>query len=133
MSLAESAVKKTLARVVAISLAASAIFLIAVAWLGRYVADHSTVLATPWLAALLGIALAAVAVVAMRNLRRMDELARKIHSEAMAFAFLCSILIIAAYIYLEAAGLGTPPVHWLLPAMMSCWVAGVLLAFRRYR
>lgn len=133
MGLAESAVKKNLARVVVISLAASAIFLLAVSWLGRHVADHSTVLATPWLAALMGIALAAVAVVAMRNLRRMDELARKIHSEAMAFAFLCSILIIAAFTYLKAAGLETPPVHWLLPAMMSCWAVGVLMAFRRYR
>ena len=132
MSLSESAGRKDLARVVAISLAAGAIFLIAVLRLASYVADHAAEPVIPWLVALTGIALTAVVVVAMRSLRRMDELERKMHTEAMAFAFLCSILIIAAYTFLKAAGLETPPVHWLLPAMMSCWAMGVLLAFRRY-
>ena len=133
MSLSESAGKRDLARVVAISLAAGAIFLIAVLLLARFVAEHAAEPTIRWLVALMGVALTAVVVVAMRNLKRMDELERKIHSEAMAFAFLCSILIIAAYTFLKAAGLETPAVRWLLPAMMSCWAVGVLLAFRRYR
>ncbi len=125
--------KKDLVRVVTFSLVASAVFLIVILWLGRYVADHATGPAIRWLVVFTGIALTAVAVVAMRSMSRMDELQRKIHAEAMAFAFLFSVLLVAAYIFLNAAGLGTPPMHWLLPAMMSCWAIGVLLAFRRYR
>jgi hypothetical protein len=69
----------------------------------------------------------------MRSLRRMDELERRMHSEAMAFAFLCSILMIATYTFVKVAGLPTPSVAWLLPTMVSCWVVGLLLAVQRYR
>lgn len=133
MSLLETAVKKDLARLVAIALAASGIFLLAILRLGRYVADHSGEPVIPWLVALTGVGLTALAVAAMRSVRRMDELERHMHAEAMAFAFLCSVLIIATYTFMKVAGLKTPPVDCLLPTMMSCWALGVLLAFRRYR
>lgn len=125
--------KKDLARVIVISLVASAVFLVAVVILGRFVAASHTGPAVPWLVALTGVALTAVVVVVMRNLGRMDELERKIHAEAMAFAFLGSVLIVATYTFMRAADLETPPLHWLLPAMMGCWAMGVVLAFRRYR
>ena len=80
-----------------------------------------------------GITLTAVAVAAMRSVRRMDELERKIHSEAMAFAFLCSVLLVTTCGFLSVAGLPTPPLEWLSPIMVSCWVVGLLLAVKRYR
>jgi hypothetical protein len=133
MSVSEPAAKKSLARVVVVTLASSVVFLIAVLQLGRFLAAHSAETAIPWLVVITGVVLTVVVVVAMRSLGRMDELERKMHSESMAFAFLCSVLIISAYIFVTAAGLETPPVHWLLPAMMSCWAIGVLLAYLRYR
>lgn len=133
MGLLEPAWKRDLARVIAVTLGASTAFLLAIVRLGRYIAERSAEPALPWLVALTGIAFTAAAVAAMRSVRRMDELERHMHAEAMAFAFLCSVLIIATYTFMKVAGLETPPVDVLLPAMMSCWAVGVLLAVRRYR
>jgi len=126
-------VQKDLSKVIAISLGASAVFLVAIPRLGLFIAQHSDEPAIAWLVALPGVALTAVAVLAMRNLRRMDELERRMHGEAMAFAFLCSILLITSCGFLTVAGLPTPPIEWLSPVMVSCWVVGLLLAVRRYR
>lgn len=63
----------------------------------------------------------------------MDELQRKMHSEAMDFAFRCSVVIVAAEVYAQAVGLPVPPLYWVLIAMMACWSVGVVVAFRRYR
>jgi hypothetical protein len=125
--------KKDLLKVVAVSLGASVVFLVAIPRLGLFIAQHSDEPALAWLVALPGIALTAVAVLAMRSLRRMDELERTMHGEAMAFAFLCSILLVTSCGYLSVAGLPTPPVEWLSPVMVSCWVVGLALAVRRYR
>ncbi len=124
---------KDLGRVVGIALAASTVFLVALPLLGQFIADHATNPAARWLVALPGIALGAVAVFAMRNVRRMDELERKIHFEAMAFAFLCSLVLVTSCGYLEVAGLPTPPIYFFLPIMVSSWVVGLLLAVKRYR
>ncbi len=125
--------KRALVKVLAVSLGGSVIFLVVIHLLGRFVADHSQDAAIHWLVALPGIALTALVVVMMRNLGRMDELERKMHAEAMAFAFLCSILIITSCGFLKVAGLPTLPLEWLSPAMMICWVIGLLLAVKRYR
>ena len=133
MTDSEAAINSDLCRVVLVSLAVGLLFLIAVLAVGRLLAELAAESSIRWLAALTGVVLAGVAVAAMRSLGRMDELQRRMHSEAMAFGFLCSVLIVALYIFGEAAGLWVPPVHWLLPAMMSCWAIGVVMAFRRYR
>jgi hypothetical protein len=133
MPLLEQERKKALFKVIGVSLGASVMFLVAIQLLGRFIADHSEDPAIRWLVALPGIALTAVVAAAMRNLRRMDELERKIHAEAMAFAFLCSILLITSCGFLMVAGVPTLAVPWLSPAMMICWVIGLLLAFQRYR
>lgn len=125
--------RRDLYRVIAISLGASVIFLVAIPRLGLIIARHSDHPAIAWLVALPGIALTAVVVAAMRSLRRMDELERKMHSDAMAFAFLCSILLITTCGFLTVAGLPTPPIEWLGPLMVACWAVGLLLAFQRYR
>ena len=125
--------KSQLVRVVATTLVSGGIFLAVVFAASRFLESHASDPTIRWLAALTGFALAAVVVVAMRNLERMDELERTMHSEAMAFAFLCSVLLVAAYSFAQAAGLAIPEAHWLLPSMMMCWVMGLLKAVRRYR
>ena len=125
--------KTDLSKVVAVSLGAGVVFLVAIPRLGLFIAQHSGEPAVGWLVALPGIALTAVAVAAMRSMRRMDELERKIHGEAMAFAFLCSVLLVTSCGFLNVAGLPTPPLEWLSPIMVSCWVIGLLLAIKRYR
>jgi hypothetical protein len=125
--------RKELSTVIAVALAASVVFLVVIPRLGLFIAGHSGEPSVGWLVALPGIALTAVAVAAMRSVRRMDELERKIHAEAMAFAFLCSILLVTSCGFLNVAGLPTPPLEWLSPVMVSSWVVGVLLAVKRYR
>ncbi|MCP4901278.1 MAG: hypothetical protein GY906_30275 [bacterium] len=124
---------KDLFKVVAIALGASTVFLVAIPLLGQFIVEHAANPAVRWLVATPGIALAAVAVFAMRNVRRMDELEQKIHYEAMAFAFLCSVLLITSSGYLAVADLPTPPLYFFSPIMVSCWVVGLLLAVKRYR
>jgi uncharacterized membrane protein YozB (DUF420 family) len=133
MSLVGEKWKKDLSRVVAVSVGASVVFLILIPRLGLFIAQHSDAPAVPWLIALPGVALTAVVVAAMRSVRRMDELEQRMHSEAMAFAFLCSVLLVTTCGFLSVAGLPTPPLEWLGPLMVSAWVVGLLLAVKRYR
>ena len=69
----------------------------------------------------------------MRSLRRMDELERRMPQRGNGVRLPVSILTIATYTFVKVAGLPTPPVNWLLPTMVSCWVVGLLLAVQRYR
>ena len=133
MSPVEKKWKMDLARAVVVSVGAAVVFLVAIPRLGLFIAQHSGEPAVAWLVALPGIGLTAVAVAAMRSVRRMDELERRIHGEAMAFAFLCSVLLVTSCGFLNVAGLPTPPIEWLSPIMVSCWVVGLLLAVKRYR
>ena len=125
--------KKYLSKFTAASLGASAVFLVTTQLLSRFLADRPEDPGIRWRAVLPLVLLVAVTVLAMRSLRRMDELERKMHTEAMAFAFLGSLLLVSTYGFLRGANLLTPPVLWLLPAMVSCWVIGLLLAIERYR
>jgi hypothetical protein len=133
MSEVEAKWKKDLSKLVAVSLAAGLAFLVAIPRLGLFVAQHSGEPGLGWLVVLPGVALTALAVAAMRSMRRMDELERKIHFEAMAFAFLCSVLLVSTCGFLDVAGLPKPRLEWLSPIMMSSWVVGLLLAVKRYR
>jgi len=125
--------KKDLSIFTAISLGASVVFLVTTQLLSQFIADHPEDPGIRWLAVLPVVALVAVMVLATRSLRRMDELERKMHTEAMAFGFLGSILLVSTYGFLAMADLLTFPVFWLLPAMVGCWVIGLLLAIERYR
>ncbi len=125
--------KKHLSKFTAASLGASVVFLVTTQLLSRFIADHPEDPGIRWLAVLPIVLLVAVMVLAMRSLRRMDELERKIHTEAMALAFLGSILLVSTYGFLTLADLLTFPVFWLRPAMVSCWVIGPLPVIERYR
>jgi len=125
--------KKDLSKATAASVAGSAGFLVTTQILSRFIADHPNDSGTRWLAVVPIVALLAVMVLAMRSLRRMDELERKIHTEAMALAFLGSILLVFTVEFLGGADLVDFPALWLPPAMVICWVIGLVLAIERYR
>lgn len=111
--------KKYLSKFTAASLGGSAVFLVTTQLLSRFIADHPEDPGIRWLAVRPIVALVSFMVLAMRSLRRMDELERKIHTEAMAMAFLGSILLVTTSGFLRGADLLTPPVLWLPPAMVG--------------
>ena len=67
-----------------------------------------------------------------RGIRTMDELERRIHFEAVAFAFGATALLTFAYGLLE--NVAFPPASWtfILPFMVVMWTLGQALARRRY-
>ncbi len=77
--------------------------------------------------------LAAVAILMLAR-ARMDELERKIHDAALAFAFAISLFLLVAYGVLQAS-IGAPTLNWALAAaLMSCtWAMGWIVFGRLYR
>ncbi len=77
--------------------------------------------------------LAAVAILMLAR-ARMDELERKIHDAALAFAFATSLFLLVAYGVLQAS-IGAPTLNWALAAaLMSCtWATGWIVFGRLYR
>jgi Na+/glutamate symporter len=69
----------------------------------------------------------------VRFLGRMDELQRRIHLEALGFAFGASAILTFAYGLLENAGLPRLSYIWVLPAMALLWGLGAAVASWRYR
>lgn len=86
-----------------------------------------------WIAALPIVGMLFLSVLAMRSLRGMDELQQKIHTEAMAFGFLASYLIITSCGFLALAGFMKMSLDWMAPTMMTCWIVGLIIALLRYR
>jgi hypothetical protein len=81
-----------------------------------------------------GAATALVIVLTVRGVRQLDELQQRIHLEALVVAFAGTAILVSAWGYLEIAG--APEVRWGLwiwPAMSVLWVAGLMVARRRYR
>lgn len=86
------------------------------------------------LAVVQGAASTAVILLAVRSIRRLDELQQRIHLEAMLLAFAGTGILATAYGFLQNAGL--PPIDWgglVWPAMAGLWAAGFFVANRRYR
>ncbi len=69
----------------------------------------------------------------VRYLGRMDELQRRIQLEALAFAFGGTALLTFGYGFLQLVGF--PQVSWFFvwPIMGALWIAGKVLANRRYK
>jgi len=63
----------------------------------------------------------------------MDELQRRIHLEALGFAFGATAILTFAYGFLENAGLPRLSYIWILPAMVVLWGVGAAVASWRYR
>jgi membrane associated rhomboid family serine protease len=69
----------------------------------------------------------------MRAIWRMDELQRRIQLDAIAMAFLATALITFGWGFLLDAGVPPLPAHAVWPMMGVGWMAGLLIARRRYR
>jgi hypothetical protein len=69
----------------------------------------------------------------LRFLGRMDELARRIQLEALAFGFGATGMLTFAYGFLENAGLPKLSYVFVLPLMIALWGIGAAIATRRYR
>jgi hypothetical protein len=110
----------------------AAAVILGAAWLGKDLPRG-----TPWklaLAVVQGSATTVVILLAVRDMRRLDELQRRIHLEALGLAFAGTAIVVTGWGFLEQAG--APEVRWGLwiwPAMCALWVAGLLVARRRYR
>lgn len=79
------------------------------------------------------IPLAFALVAFLRFFRRMDELQRKIHFEALAFAFLVTIFLTIGYGFVENVGAPHLPTILVGPLMIALWGVGAGLASWRYR
>jgi hypothetical protein len=125
--------KKELLKFAAGCLGGIAIYLVVFSQITRFIVEHPGDPRNLWIAAIPIVALLLVMVLAMRSLRGMDELQQKIHTEAMAFAFLANVLIISTAGFLALAEVMTLSLDWIAPTMMICWVIGLLIAILRYR
>jgi hypothetical protein len=68
----------------------------------------------------------------LRQLRRMDELQRRLQLEALAFAFATTALLTFSYGFLENVGFPRASMFTVWPGMGVAWVVGLALARRRY-
>ncbi|MDH2247944.1 hypothetical protein ACQKFE_20670 [Stutzerimonas stutzeri] len=75
----------------------------------------------------------AVATVVIRHIRHLDELARKVHLEGLAVAFVGTALITFSYGFLETAGFPRLSMFMVWSLMGPLWAVGSFFAWRRYR
>lgn len=75
----------------------------------------------------------AVAVTVVRQVSQLDELARTIHLESAAIAFVGTALITFSYGFLEIAGFPRLSMFFVWPVLGSLWALSSVIAWRRYR
>ena len=68
----------------------------------------------------------------LRAIRRMDELERRVHFEAVAFAFAATALLTFTFGLLENVSFPQISLVWILPLMVALWGIGQVLARLRY-
>ena len=76
---------------------------------------------------------AAMAWVILRELRRMDELQRRIQLEALGFSFAGTAVLTFSYGFLEGLGYPRLSMFTVWPLLASLWIVGLVLARRRYQ
>ncbi|HEY8973312.1 MAG TPA: hypothetical protein VIN75_03785 [Burkholderiaceae bacterium] len=76
---------------------------------------------------------AATAWVILRELRRMDELQRRIQLEALGFSFAGTAILTFSYGFLEGLGYPKLSMFTVWPILAVLWVVGLVLARRRYQ
>ena len=111
--------------------AISIVALVVVMFLLNLDREANEALITGLIPALPGLAAVTILMLARA---RMDELERKIHDAALAFAFATSLFLLVAYGVLQAS-IGAPTLNWALAAaLMSCtWAMGWIVFGRLYR
>lgn len=75
---------------------------------------------------------AAICVVIVRHMRRLDELQRRIQLEALATAFAGTALLTLGYGFLEGAGLPKLSMFVVWSLMGTLWAVASILLSRRY-
>jgi hypothetical protein len=125
--------KKQITKFTALCLAGFASILVVLYIAIWYIDSHPGDPVNLWIAAFPIVLMLFLSVLAMRSLRGMDELQQKIHTEAMAFGFLASYLIITSCGFLALAGFMKMSLDWMAPTMITCWIVGLLIALLRYR
>ena len=76
---------------------------------------------------------ATVAWIVLRELRRMDELQRRIQLEALGFSFAGTAILTFSYGFLEGLGYPKLSMFTVWPILGVLWAVGLALARRRYR
>jgi len=76
---------------------------------------------------------AATAWVVLRELRRMDELQRRIQLEALGFSFAGTAILTFSYGFLEGLGYPRLSMFTVWPILAALWIVGLVLARRRYQ
>ena len=76
---------------------------------------------------------AAMAWVILRELRRMDELQRRIQLEALGFSFAGTAVLTFSYGFLEGLGFPRLSMFTVWPLLAALWIVGLVLARRRYQ
>ena len=76
---------------------------------------------------------AAAAWVVLRELRRMDELQRRIQLEALGFSFAGTAILTFSYGFLEGLGYPKLSMFAVWPILAVLWAVGLVLARRRYQ
>lgn len=86
-----------------------------------------------WLVALMPVPpIMMVGVAVLRDLRRIDEMQRKVQFEALAFAFGGTALLTFSYGFLENVGFPKLPTFAIWPIMAVLWIIGLRVMRRRY-
>lgn len=73
-----------------------------------------------------------VPIVVVRLLRRLDELHRQIHLEALSFAFVGTALLTFAYGFLQTVGFPQVSWFWVWGIMATLWLIASLRSAWRY-
>ncbi len=68
----------------------------------------------------------------LRQIRRMDELQRRIQFEALALSFLGTALFTFSWGFAETAGMPKFPTFGIWPLMAGFWIVGGIISQRRY-
>ena len=76
---------------------------------------------------------AATAWIVLRELRRMDELQRRIQLEALGFSFAGTAILTFSYGFLEGLGYPRLSMFTVWPVLAVLWVVGLVVARRRYQ
>lgn len=75
----------------------------------------------------------AMAIVTIRHILQLDELARRVHLEGLAVASVGTALITFSYGFLETAGFPRLSMFLVWPLLGSLWALGSWVSWRRYR
>jgi hypothetical protein len=69
----------------------------------------------------------------VRYVRAMDEFERRVQFEAIVLAFAATAVTTFTYGFLENVGFPQLNWMWVWPVMSAFWIAGRIIAVRRYR